>query len=175
MTWPNATISTTNLDAGTDEPRLARADLLDAVQKLNTIISDGLAQAIIELTFTSEYRSYGSRKRANVILNYSTFSNVVKIVDNGEVEFQPGVYQVDVTLCQPTVAGDWQWSANISDFSFGGSTYSVTVPGTGVTYYFPILQTTTTIFYANTVTTANLNFNLTNSSPVKVMKLTKLS
>ena len=41
MAFPTTTITTTNLDAGTDDPSLARADLLDAVQKLNTIISEG--------------------------------------------------------------------------------------------------------------------------------------
>ena len=41
MAIPTASITTTNLDAATDDPSLARADLLDAVQKLNTIISEG--------------------------------------------------------------------------------------------------------------------------------------
>ncbi len=41
MAFPTASVTTTNLDAGTDDPSLARADLLDAVQKLNTIITEG--------------------------------------------------------------------------------------------------------------------------------------
>ena len=41
MAFPTASVTTTNLDAGTDDPSLARADLLDGVQKLNTIISEG--------------------------------------------------------------------------------------------------------------------------------------
>ena len=41
MAFPTASVTTTNLDAGTDDPSLARADLLDAVQKLNTIIAEG--------------------------------------------------------------------------------------------------------------------------------------
>lgn len=39
MTMPTAAVSTTNLDATGDTPSLARADLLDAVQKLNQIIA----------------------------------------------------------------------------------------------------------------------------------------
>jgi predicted secreted protein len=39
MTWPTQTISTANLDAGADEPRLARADILGAVQSLNALIT----------------------------------------------------------------------------------------------------------------------------------------
>jgi len=41
MAFPTASISTSNLDAATDDPSLARADLLDAVQKVNTIIAEG--------------------------------------------------------------------------------------------------------------------------------------
>ena len=41
MAFPTTQITTTNLDAGTDDPSLARVDLLDAVQKVNTIISEG--------------------------------------------------------------------------------------------------------------------------------------
>jgi len=41
MPFPTTQVSTTNLDSSADDPSLARADLLDAVQKLNTIISEG--------------------------------------------------------------------------------------------------------------------------------------
>lgn len=40
MTFPTATISTDNLDSATDDPSAARVDLLDAVEKLNTIIDE---------------------------------------------------------------------------------------------------------------------------------------
>ena len=40
MTFPTLQVTTTNLDAGTDSPASARADLLDAVQKLNIIIDE---------------------------------------------------------------------------------------------------------------------------------------
>lgn len=41
MAFPTNTVKTTNLDSGADDPSLARVDLLDAVQKVNTIISEG--------------------------------------------------------------------------------------------------------------------------------------
>jgi hypothetical protein len=41
MAFPTTQISTANLDSGADDPSLAREDLLDAVQKVNTIISEG--------------------------------------------------------------------------------------------------------------------------------------
>lgn len=40
MTFPTTAITTANLDASTDSPASARADILDAVQKLNTIITE---------------------------------------------------------------------------------------------------------------------------------------
>lgn len=39
MTWPTVAIDTTDLDAGTDSPASARADLKDAVDKLNQIMA----------------------------------------------------------------------------------------------------------------------------------------
>ena len=41
MPWPTTSISTTNLDAGSDQPRLARSDLKDLVDAVNNIIADG--------------------------------------------------------------------------------------------------------------------------------------
>ena len=40
MTWPTTPVSTVNLDAGTDEPRLARADLKQAVDDINAIAAE---------------------------------------------------------------------------------------------------------------------------------------
>lgn len=41
MTWPTTQIATTNLDAGSDQPKLARADLLDTVNAVNAMIAYG--------------------------------------------------------------------------------------------------------------------------------------
>jgi hypothetical protein len=47
MTFPTTPIVTDNLDSATDDPSLAREDLLDAVTKLNTIIAEaGLASGV---------------------------------------------------------------------------------------------------------------------------------
>lgn len=40
MAFPTVPITTTNLDSGTDDPSLARADIYNAVVALNTIISE---------------------------------------------------------------------------------------------------------------------------------------
>ena len=53
MAFPTSQVTTDNLDAGTDDPSLARVDLLDAVQKLNTIISEGGAANGVALLSSS--------------------------------------------------------------------------------------------------------------------------
>lgn len=40
MTFPTANVSIVNLDSDTDDPSLARVDLLDAVNKLNLIMAE---------------------------------------------------------------------------------------------------------------------------------------
>lgn len=46
MTWPTVTVSTANVDAPTDNPASARADLLDLIQKANQMIQDGFGRLI---------------------------------------------------------------------------------------------------------------------------------
>lgn len=40
MTWPTAAVNTANVDQTTDSPASARADILDAIQKLNVMIAN---------------------------------------------------------------------------------------------------------------------------------------
>lgn len=40
MTWPTSAVATTNLDQGTDEPRLARVELKQAVDNVNAIATE---------------------------------------------------------------------------------------------------------------------------------------
>ncbi|HET8871269.1 MAG TPA: hypothetical protein VFM48_12565 [Aquabacterium sp.] len=40
MTWPTGSVPTTNVDAGTDSPASARADLLDLITKANQMIAE---------------------------------------------------------------------------------------------------------------------------------------
>lgn len=50
MTWPTDDLTTTHLDAGTDDPSQARAELLAAVQKIQAILTQrGAASGIAEL------------------------------------------------------------------------------------------------------------------------------
>lgn len=58
MTFPTATINTTNLDAATDDPSLARTDLFNALVALNTIISEAdTASGVALLNGSGQYAS----------------------------------------------------------------------------------------------------------------------
>lgn len=55
MAWPTGTVSTTNLDAPTDDPSQARADLKTAVDKLNEAIgARGAANGVASLDGTTK-------------------------------------------------------------------------------------------------------------------------
>lgn len=49
MTFPTANVSIANLDSETDDPSLARTDLLNAVNKLNLIMAEGGAATGVAL------------------------------------------------------------------------------------------------------------------------------
>ncbi len=49
MTFPTANVSIANLDSETDDPSLARTDLLDAVNKLNLIMAEAGAATGVAL------------------------------------------------------------------------------------------------------------------------------
>ena len=113
-------------------------------------------------------------------MSYTRGDTIVsKITDNGEVEIQPGVYQVDLPVVTSQAAGAWNWSANTGGFNFNGTTYAI-----GATGFLPVLEGgtpsesggITTIFYANTVISANLNFALAvNNSPLEVVRFTRVA
>lgn len=179
MTWPNTTISTSNLDSGSDQPKNARADLLATVQAVNQMISNGPDLGFVEITFDNSYKVYASntRRRANASVAFTRGDTIVnKITDNGEIEFAPGVYLIDLPQTKPGSAGDWVWSSNVGEFSFGGATQAYTTPGTGLTLYSIQMETYTTVFYANSTATANLNFlTSTASTPLRNIRFTRMA
>jgi len=178
MTWPNTTISTDNVDAGTDEPRLAREQIKQTIDAVNSMITDGPTRGFVEINFNNGLTYAGNtRRRANATVNYSTGQTIVnKITDDGEVEFAPGVYLVDLPQTTPQSAGAWNWSANTGAFGFTGETIAVTQTGGGSTLFFPQMSSSTTVFYANVVTSANLNFALSvNNPPLENIRFTRLA
>lgn len=47
MTWPTVAVNTTNCDSTGDSPSLFRADVLDAIQKLNLIIASPMPSGVM--------------------------------------------------------------------------------------------------------------------------------
>ena len=133
MTWPNTTVTTTNLDAGSDEPRLARADLLDAVEKLNQIISQGPNQgyAVVKVTgrYTPQDRPQTSVANITIPINSG---NICSVSANNSLVISPGVYRWEWPPCAPlggtTHASTTSFIGNVS----GLTTLSSAVSGSTV-------------------------------------------
>lgn len=85
MAFPTATvIDTTNLDAGTDSPATARADLYDAVVALNSIIdSENDASGVVTLDASGKLRTAQIPTTVTVTgnLNLQPSTGIVKIAD----------------------------------------------------------------------------------------------
>lgn len=84
MAFPTQQVSTNNLDSSADDPSLARADLLLAVQNLNTIVSEaGGASGVALLDGSAKLQSSqmptSFSPSQNLILSPTT--GVVKIED----------------------------------------------------------------------------------------------
>ena len=83
MAFPTTTISTDNLDSAADDPSLARGDLLDAVQKLNTIIDEAsTAEGVCVLDGS------GLVPSAQLPATYSTVGTTVFTPGTGIVNIQ---------------------------------------------------------------------------------------
>ena len=97
MAFPTASVTTTNLDAGTDDPSLARADLLDAVQKLNTIIAEGGAANGVALL-------NGSTKLSSTQMPASITATGVQVINpsSGVVHLQDILRLTSKTVAQLT-------------------------------------------------------------------------
>lgn len=85
MAFPTSQVVTTNLDASTDDPSAARADLLDATQKLNTIIDEaGTAQGVALLNISGQIPNSqipSTIAPATGVLTLAPVDGVVKIQD----------------------------------------------------------------------------------------------
>lgn len=97
MSFPTSQVSTNNLDNSADDPSLARADLLLAVQNLNTIVTGaGQANGVALLNGSSELASN------HLPSTYSPTTNLVLSPATGVVKIE------DVLRLQPLTVDDVQ-------------------------------------------------------------------
>jgi hypothetical protein len=82
MVWPTAPIPTANLDAGTDSPAAARADLLLQAQQVNqmqahgAVFADGLAAGIYSASVTNPSNLTASVPFSSMYIHLGTFVQV---------------------------------------------------------------------------------------------------
>ena len=81
MTFPTTTVNTSNLDSSSDDPSLARVDILDAVNKLNQIISNADAAFGVSVLDGSGYIKSGQLPPSMNINGTLTLAPVTGIVN----------------------------------------------------------------------------------------------
>ena len=92
MAFPSTQIVTTNLDSDADSPAAARVDLLDAVQKLNTIISEGGAAGgvcILDGSAQVPSTAIPLTLTPTGVLTFAPSTNIVNIQDIVRLTAQP--------------------------------------------------------------------------------------
>lgn len=105
MTFPTTAIPTTNLSSGSGDPSLARADLLTAVQYINTIINEkNTAGGVVVLQGdgTINQTQMPTAIRPNT-LTLGPTSTVVKIEDILRLQLIPKAVLMNLTT---QIAGD---------------------------------------------------------------------
>lgn len=116
MAFPTAAVNTTNLDDATDDPSLARVDLLDACQKLNTIINEaGSASGVALLN--------ASGKLSSTQIPATMTATGVQVLNptSGVVQVQDILRLTPKTTTElnalTSVAGDMAWCSTGADSS----------------------------------------------------------
>lgn len=89
MTFPTASINTSNLDSATDDPSLARADLLSAVQALNSIIDGANGSGGVALLNSSGKISSGQMPNTIASTGTLTLAPTTDIVNMATVLRMP--------------------------------------------------------------------------------------
>lgn len=107
MTFPTSTVNTNNLDSATDNPADARADILDAIQKLNTIISEaGLANGVCVLTSSGKIPGSAVPSQITLSSGIQVINPTDGIVNIRDVLRLQQMTTVDVLALASPVAGD---------------------------------------------------------------------
>jgi hypothetical protein len=111
MTFPSSTISTDNLDSGTDSPALARADIYNAIVALNAIISEANAADGVALLDSSGL--YDPTKLPSVFspTGYLTLSPSASVVNIQDILRLTALPAADITATD-AVRGDIAFSSD---------------------------------------------------------------
>jgi hypothetical protein len=107
MTFPTTAVNTTNLDASTDSPADARVDILDAVQKLNTIIAEAnTAGGVVVLTGSAKIPASTIPAQITLAAGVQVINPVDGIVNIRDVLRLQQMTTVDILALASPQAGD---------------------------------------------------------------------
>jgi hypothetical protein len=177
-TWPNTTISTSNVDSGNDLPRLARADLKQTIDTLNDIITGPVPLGALGFAAirTENLVQFGADYKANVSVTFQT-GNVVTTSNTGyTLTLGAGTYMVDFLATQD-ISGDGSivlnpdpaWIPSVSGTSFSGSGVNAGK--------FSVFNSGDNIFTANVQFNANITVQdqATGSPPIRSFRIYRLA
>jgi hypothetical protein len=179
MTWPNTTISTANVDSGSDTPANARAQIYDTITAVNEMITGGPPLGALGFAYirTLENTNFGGTYKANVSVTFQS-GNVITTSNQGyTLTLAAGTYLVDF-VATGEISGDGTvtldpepaWIASVAGTSFA--------PGSGVNAgKFAVYNSTDNVFTANVQFNANLvvTDQPTGSPPVRSIRIYRLA
>jgi hypothetical protein len=116
MTWPNTAISTTYLDAGSDRPSLARADIKLMADAVNAMITEGGGSKFIKIGIvdgTGNYQNLGLDPDSGSYIYRTKFSIVSDTASiatlsnsNYRLTLPAGTYHCTMPLSKVTYSGN---------------------------------------------------------------------
>lgn len=125
MAFPTSNVSIANLNSANADPSLARVDLLDAVQKLNTIIAEAnTAQGVVVLDTQGRLVSTQIPNEI-AVTGVQTFAPSTGVVAIQSVLRLPARSQAEITAT----------TANVGDIAFCSNLTSYPGYGPGLMFY----------------------------------------
>ena len=107
MAWPNTTISTSNVDSGSDTPANARTQIYQTITAVNDMITSGPPLGALGFAYlrTLENRNFGGTYKANVSVTFQTGNVVTTSNSDYTLSFAAGTYLVDF-VATSEISGD---------------------------------------------------------------------
>ena len=112
MTFPSGTITTANLDSGSDNPASARTDLYNAVIALNTIITEGGGANGVAILDANDKLPTGKLPATMQVTGNMVLQPSTAIVNIRDILRMTVWTVADILLIDSPVEGDIVYSSN---------------------------------------------------------------